>query len=83
MLRDISAQRTLAGIRELLRCAKADVGKVTVAVSGEWPRTTHGEALDHHFSVRQRRSLFGHVFGRLNGALCSFDCGVVLPRLLR
>src|SRR6478735_9980994 len=79
MLRNISAQCTLARIREFLRCTKADVGKVTIAIAGERPRTTDGEALDHHFSIRQGRSLFGHVFGRLNGALCSFDCGVVLP----
>ena len=81
MLRHICPQRTLARIRELLRCAKSDVGKVTVAVSGEWPRAAHSKALDHHFAIWQRRRLFRHVFGGLNCALCSFDCGIVLPGL--
>src|SRR6266852_9780761 len=78
MLRHICPERALAWIRQLLRCAESDVGEVTVAVSGEWPRTAHSEALDHQFGIRQRRCLFGHILGRLDGALCSLDCGIVL-----
>src|SRR5439155_1646918 len=81
MLRDICAQRALARIRDLLRSTKGYVGKVTVAVSGEWPRTAYGKALDRHFCIWQRRCLLGHVLGRLNGARRGFDGGIVLPSL--
>ena len=71
-------QFSFAGIRNLLRDTKAEIGEVAVRISGKGARTADRYVLQHHLRIRQ----CGGAFGRMTGGFPGMTGGQNLRILL-
>ena len=79
-LRQLATQTQLSRIRNVLRDAESDVGKITIRKSGERPRAADRELLHHNFRVRKRRSLRGDLGRTLPAVARCQNLGVMALR---
>src|SRR5450755_2446428 len=79
-LRNLTFQAQLTGIRNVLRDAEAEVGKVAVGVAGKRPWAANTDMLQIELWVGQRRDLRWNLLGRLPGLPRPFNLRIVLLR---
>jgi len=77
-IRHSATQLELSWIRQLLRSANANVGKIAIRITGEGTRTADAELLQRELGVRKSRHLRRNKCRRLSGLFGSLN-GWVVP----
>src|ERR1700686_3132414 len=76
-VRNCAAQLEFSWIRQLLRRAEADVGKLAIRIAREGTRTAHAELLQRELWVGKARHLRRNKCRRPGGTFSSQNSGVV------